>query len=155
VHYLSKRLKKKIQDVCGLTDLPREEKLLRASEIITSTELKQAICNQVLGISFKNVERTMQAIIDDRRPSRHEEEMRELEEVAPYKLQKEDLFPSTKKYKQTKYGSYTKDEIARLLAASVAPVEYKEKEIARHEHQTYTLDQARALLEGRTDLKKR
>ena len=60
---MSKRLKRKIQEACALTDLSREDKARRAQEILGSTDEKQTICNQILGVSFKDVERVMRDIL--------------------------------------------------------------------------------------------
>lgn len=53
--------------------------------------MKQSICNQILGASFKDVERAVSAIIDERRLTREQEEMLELEAQAPEKFDKDDL----------------------------------------------------------------
>lgn len=84
-------MKKRIQEVCGFNNLKRDEKIKRAHEILNNTELKQSICNQILGASFKDVERAVSAIIDERRLTREQEEMLELEAQAPEKFDKDDL----------------------------------------------------------------
>lgn len=152
---LSKRLKKKIQDVCGLNDLDRDERLSRAHEILNSQELKQAICNQILGTSFKDVERAMKSLIEDRRPTPEEEEMLELERIAPEKLRAEELFPKPKKQKKQYFSQYSPEEVKALMAASTAPPEYKQPIDKDLYHPTYTLEDTQAMLEGREDIFKK
>lgn len=84
-------MKKRIQEVCGFNNLKRDEKIKRAHEILNNTELKQSICNQILGASFKDIERAVSSIIDERRLTKEQEEMLELEAQAPEKFDKDDL----------------------------------------------------------------
>jgi hypothetical protein len=61
---LSKRLKRKILEKCGFTGLSREDKARRAQEILDSSEEKQAICNDIVGTSHRDVEKVMRSILD-------------------------------------------------------------------------------------------
>jgi len=75
---LAKKLKKKIEELCGLAGLEYEDRRARAEEILASNEWKQDICNDLLGLSFKDLERTLQGIIDERelRQSHEDEKLR-------------------------------------------------------------------------------
>jgi hypothetical protein len=125
---LSKRLKKRIQELCGFLNLKREEKLRKANEILKSTELKQAICNQILGASFKDIEKTMMGIINERQLTEEQEEQIELEQLSPekfdleldFKLNKSSSDKSTMESKSYKYRTYTMAEVNALLEASRA-----------------------------------
>jgi hypothetical protein len=74
VLYLSKQLKKRIHELCGLDNLERDAKLVRASEILNSVEIKQYICNTILGVSYKDVEKAMLSIMQERQLTDIEEE---------------------------------------------------------------------------------
>lgn len=119
--------------MCGLKDLPREEKLVLANEILNSTEHKQAICNKILGCTFKDVERAMMGIIDDRNVTEAQKERLELEELAPDKFDPEIAFIVNKPIpaipaKEIRYTTYTKEQVAWLMAASKAPPVQEEVE---------------------------
>ena len=123
---MTKHLKRRILELCGLINLKREEKILKANEILRSTELKQAICNQIQGSTFKDIERTMESILKERQLSNSEQEMLELEKQAPEKFDLEFDFKinqdASDRKKDTRYTTYTREEITDLLAASKAPV---------------------------------
>lgn len=125
---LNKKLKRRITDLCGLSQLSREERLSRANEILRSTELKQAICHEILGCTHKDVDRAMRAIIDQRQITEEQAEQLELEEMAPEKFDPEVTFIANKHaadpHKFQTYGEpYTRQQVAMLLAASSAPTE--------------------------------
>jgi hypothetical protein len=93
---LSKRLKKKLLEVCGFTPLSKEERKEKAKEILNSSELKQEICHRVIGISHKDVEKVMRSIIQEREPpkkDRNSEDVDEIEEYAPEKIFPEYTLP--------------------------------------------------------------
>lgn len=102
----------------------------------------------MLGSSFKDIEKAMRSILEERQPSAHEEEIRELEEIAPYKLQKEELFPQTKKYKKTKYTYYTEEEVKALMEAE-GNKEITHTRNADTWYDTYSPEQVAILMQGR------
>jgi len=128
---LSKKLKRRIQELCGFNDLEREERLSRAHEILNSTELKQQICHKILGTTFKDIERAMDAIIKERQLTPDQEEEIELRESYPEKYETEFdpevTFKVNKKAADPRpvggYRTYTREEVAELLAAKEAPYE--------------------------------
>lgn len=150
---LSKKLKRRIQELCGFNDLEREERVSRAHEILNSTELKQAICHQILGTTFKDVERAMDAVIKERQLTPSQEEELELRESHPEKYEPEfdhELeFKINKKAadrpKVTGYRHYTREEVAELIAASNAPYE-PPPPVERPDYPTYTREQVQELL---------
>lgn len=86
---MSKRLKRKIQEVSGLDKLKREEQVKQAQAILEDSEAKQAICHKVLGASHKDVERALKSIIQDKKPTKAEHDESELKEIAPEKFHPE------------------------------------------------------------------
>lgn len=134
---MSKRLKKRIQELCGLLNLKREERLRRANEILNSTELKQAICNQILGTTFKDVEKTMVGIINERKLTEEQQEQLELEKTNPEKFDVEFEFKLNKSVSDKvaakadfpKYREYTMSEVVALLEASKAGAPIVEPEL--------------------------
>ena len=61
-----KKLKKKIEEACGFTSLNWEARQERANQILSSTEWKQQICNDMIGLSFRELERTLIGIANER-----------------------------------------------------------------------------------------
>jgi hypothetical protein len=124
---LSKKLKRRIQDLCGLQSLSREDRLLKANEILNSNDLKQAICHQILGCTFKDIERAMTAVIKERHISEEQAEQLELESTMPEKYDLELDFKVNKhasnNVQDVRYRAPTRDEVARLIAASNAKYE--------------------------------
>lgn len=128
---LSKKLKRRIHDLCGFKDLDRDERLSRAHEILSSNDLKQAICHQILGATFRDVERAMDSIINERQLTPSQEEELELRESNPEKF--EPKFDAELEFKLNKnissnyvptgYRVLTREEVAELVAASDAPCE--------------------------------
>lgn len=119
---MSKRLKRRILELCGFTNLKREEKILKANEILRSPELKQSICNQILGSSFKDIERAMDSVLKERQLTESQQEMLELSQEVPEKFDLDFDFKLNNqvsdKKTETRYRTYTMEEINKLLAAS-------------------------------------
>jgi hypothetical protein len=147
---LSKRLKRRIQELCGLLNLKREERLRRANEILNSTELKQAICNQILGTTFKDVEKTMVGIINERQLTEEQQEQLELEKSNPekfdaefeFKLNKTVSDKATLENKSYKYRTYTMAEVNALLEASKAGtpiVEPEPRQVSQYDYMSREL----------------
>jgi len=63
---LSKKLKKKIEEICGLNTLDWEARQARAERILASPEWKQSICNDLIGLSFRELERTLTGVASER-----------------------------------------------------------------------------------------
>jgi len=63
---LSKKLKKKIEEICGLKDLAWEARQDRAKQILASSDWKQSICNELLGLSFRELEKTLSSVASER-----------------------------------------------------------------------------------------
>ncbi len=63
---LSKKLKKKIEEICGLKDLAWEARQDRANQILASSEWKQSVCNDLIGLSFRQLEQVLQGIATER-----------------------------------------------------------------------------------------
>jgi hypothetical protein len=125
---LSKKLKRRIQELCGFNNIEdREKRLSRANEILNSSDLKQAICNQILGCTFKDVERAMEAIVNERQLTPAQEEELELKQTAPQKFDPDLQFKLNKsaaspKREPSRYRTLTREEVAELLAASNEPI---------------------------------
>lgn len=150
---LSKKLKRRIQELCGFNDLERDERVNRAYEILNSSELKQAICHKILGTTFKDVERAMEAIIKERQLTPAQEEELELRESHPEKYES-DFYPEVEfkvnkkaadHKKSVGYRTLTREETAALIAASNAPFE-PPPVVERRDYPTYTREQVQELL---------
>jgi hypothetical protein len=132
-----------------LVNLNREEKLLRANEIINKTELKQAICNEILGCTHKDVERAMISVINERILTEEQKEQLELEKHAPQKFDPDIEFPIQKKlngnFKQSQYRTLTLEETQALLATNNKPVEEKPKTQSTNYH-TYSREEVERMV---------
>lgn len=150
---LSKKLKRRIQELCGFNDLERDERVNRAHEILNSSELKQAICHKILGTTFKDVERAMEAVLKERQLTPDQEEELELRESHPEKYES-DFYPEVEfkvnkkaadPVKAVGYRTLTREETAALIAASNAPFEAPPV-VERRDYPTYTREQVQELL---------
>lgn len=112
--------------MCGFNDLERDEKVARAYQILNSLELKQAICHKILGTTFKDVEKAMEGVIKERQLTPDQEEEIELRESHPEKYEGE-FYPevtfkknqsAADRPKESGYSTYSREEIAELMAAS-------------------------------------
>ena len=115
----------------GLQNLSREERLNRANEVLNDSDLKQAICHQILGCTHKDVVRALHAIINEKQITEAQAIQLELKEMAPEKFDPEITFKVNKSAsnvtKEFRYGTYTREQVAKLLAASNAPCEVEPK----------------------------
>lgn len=129
---MSKRLKKQVQDISGLSYLKREQKIERAREILTSTGIKQDLCNQIPGLSFKDLEKLLKGIIESKAsakiPDEPAEVMAEEREVKPIRTtQMLDIA-----------------EINRLIHASETPLFKPSKSVPLREIYPYTYSEEEA-----------
>lgn len=142
--------------MCGFKDLDREAKVARAHEIINSTELKQAICHQILGTTFKDVVNAMMAVINERQLTPDQKEEVELRETYPQKYER--TFDPTIEFKVNKhaadpsrkkgsgYREYTREEVAELVAASNAPFIPYEPITNKEDYPTYSREQVESFM---------
>jgi hypothetical protein len=63
---LSKKLKKKIEDLCGLANLDWESRQERAEQILANNDWKQQLCNELQGLSFRELERYLSGVLSER-----------------------------------------------------------------------------------------
>lgn len=146
---MSKRLKRKVRELCGLDSLSKEDRLLRAKEILESTKIKQKMCNQMPGLTFKDIERAMTDVINERQPTEREQEELELRELAPEKF--EPYIPQVEHpRREVTYRNPTREEVAWLLAQSNKPIE-QEPVPEKKDYPTYTREEVAALLRGDYD----
>ena len=144
-------MKRRIHELCGLINLERTEKIRIANEILNSTELKQAVCNQILGTTFKDVEKAMEAILRERQLTEEQLEILELEKQVPEKFDYEFEFKLNKhasdfKNKSSRYRTYTPGEVAALLAASDGETSSFESEAPKREYEPMPREMAERLV---------
>jgi hypothetical protein len=98
------------------------------------------------GLTFKDIERTMVAVLEERYPTEKELEELELRELAPEKFEPPipaiDRPPKTDGY----FRPLTREETAALLAASNKPVK-DEPLPAYTNYHTYSQEEVRFLLQ--------
>lgn len=148
---LSKRLKKRIQEVSGLINLSREDKARRALAILNDNEEKQRICNELLGTSFKDIEKALQEIVNSKKFSTKEQrEEQEILEEFPEKIHGPVKPTVTKSPVKFEY-LLDQDEVNRLIEASNAPIVDEVKPYVGVDYATYTAREVAALIEGDYD----
>lgn len=52
--------------MCGLAGLEWEERQAKANQILVNTEWKQKLCNELVGLSFRELERALRGIASER-----------------------------------------------------------------------------------------
>lgn len=148
---LSKRLKKRIQEVCGLTNLSREDKARRALAILNDNEEKQRICNELLGTSFKDIEKTLQEIVSSKKFSTKEQrEEQEILEEYPEKIHGPTK-PTVNKSPVTMEYLLDQDEVNSLIDASNAPIIDEVSTQQDTNYPTYSQREVIALVDGNYD----
>ncbi len=141
------KIKKKIKESLGFSGLSREEEVIRAYYVLNNNELKQQICNQIQGLSFKDIDKVMEAILNN--SSMTEEEIKELYEAYKEKLDLEISQPIAQPApkKKVKYHNPTQEEVQRLLEASKVPK--VDKPIKNNNNKNYinlSIEEASALV---------
>jgi hypothetical protein len=74
---LAKKLKKKIEEMCGLVSLDWEARQQRANQILASTEWKQKLCNELIGLSFRELEQILSGIATERQKKEENDDKRQ------------------------------------------------------------------------------
>jgi predicted RNA methylase len=150
---LSKRLKQKIKEISGLLNLSKEERSLKAHEILDSNEAKQAICRQILGCTFKEVERVMLSVIQERQLTESQKEQIELQKVAPHKFNPEIEFEmefelNSKLYNRREivFSFYSIEESRRLVEESKISKAQERVVVPNTNYPSYSLEEVKKLL---------
>jgi hypothetical protein len=145
---LSRRLKRKIRDICQLDGLSKEERRATAAKILNDSNAKQKLCNACPGLSFKDIERAMKDILAEKLPT--EEEIEKL--AIPEKFNPAPLIANKTTTVKMRYKILSLEETQALMAASNAPFELPPvSDKAAKAHPTYTLEEAVALINGTYD----
>ena len=155
---MRKKLKKRIIEAFGLNGLPRDERVRLARHIVRDDKEKQRLCNEIMGLSFRDIEKVMASIINEKKFSRNEEE-EELMELAPEKFNSAPIRPPSLKEREeqevfrpksssSQYRNPTREEVQWLLEQSKKPVENPDPPPPRKDYDTYTMEEVAALLRG-------
>ena len=149
---MSKRLRKRIRELCGLEGLDKLERHRLAESILDDVQFKQSLCNQVPGLSFRDIDRTMKNVLAESPNIKRDQEEEELRKIAPQKFNPgvENILPR-RKNKRTEYRTLTPEETRKLLEASEKPIKQEKK--AKKEYDTWTLEEVAALIAGTYDPK--
>lgn len=143
---MSKRLKRRIQEECGLSSLGKEERTRRVHEILDSTDEKQAICNKIAGVSFKDIEKALKDLISNKR-SKEEQTRVELEEEVPYKLHPEMEVKSRPATANSLVPLLDQAEVNRLVNESVTSKATEQAApVAPESYLTYSFEEVAALM---------
>ena len=142
---MSKRLKRRIKEICGLENISKEERIKRAQQILNDPAEKQALCNRLVGLSHRDIEKVLKDIVTERK-SKQQEEYEELLNEVPEKL-----FPNEVNFKQKSNVKVTSvidpDEIRGLIEATQRPLEDVVKKLDPA-YSTYSFEEVAAILAG-------
>lgn len=140
---LSKRTKKKILELCGFTSLNREEKARLASQILFDNDEKQRICNQINGISHKDVELALKDMVDEKLLEESFEKESFPEKFGLSKPRRETI-----PIKVEMVELLDREEVRRLVEATNAPVVQDEVDSKGIVTSTYDEWEANMLVNG-------
>ena len=152
---MTKRLKKRILEVCGFSNLSKEERAYKVEEILNSVEEKQAICNQVTGASFKDIKKALVAFRNEKTRLTEDEKLaiEVPEKIYPEKTYSREVRSSNlveildpneasylieqirqsiaeaplDKVPDTSYETYSFEEVAALIANNYHPSMFKRR----------------------------
>lgn len=147
---MSKKLKKRIRDLCGLDALSKEARVKKCHELINDTQFKHSLCNQVLGLTFKDIDKVLKDEIENKKPLTHEQKVfKVLTEQVPEKID-----PSILEFKREAtsipLGYYRPSEVLALINAE--PItERPESTWNPSTIPTYVLEEVTALVAGTYD----
>jgi hypothetical protein len=139
--YLSRRLKRRILELCALNNIGRDDKIRKAREILSDHERKQAICNENVGISHRAIDKVLRELVESKVVDEEADESRDPheEEIAstPVRVHKPlKLVPL-----------FDQDEVNRLLRASQKPLDDLDRPASVNpKYTTYTEEEVREAL---------
>jgi hypothetical protein len=141
-------------EACGLSDLGREDRILLAQEIVESSDLKQQICNDVDGLSFRDIEKVLGEILrskadrshkkDKKRKNEDTEDTHSQEEAEYDNSTNEERVITRKKLKLE--WLLNTEEVNFLIEASMAPAVVKSTIVSNHRYDTYDEDECSYLI---------
>jgi hypothetical protein len=67
-------LRKLVRQLWDLDTLSSDDRVGRATELLNDIQEKQAACNKVVGLSFKDIDKVLKAIINEKKPGRSDED---------------------------------------------------------------------------------
>lgn len=106
---MAKKLKKKIEEVCGLVGLDRDARLAKAQNILGNMEHKQELCNSLVGLSFRELDKVLKDVIAER-------QVKEVEEEKVYKNEKLMTYAGKKPTPQSKSKKPPSRTLEEILA---------------------------------------
>lgn len=129
---MSKKLKKKIEEICGLHGLDWETRQSRASQILASADWKQSLCNDLQGLSFRDLERTLRGVISERQ-KKEDSYQRKLDLYNEGRIKKKPMRRETNENDGTSESKSTKSKspprtLEQILAQVYAPRVVSERE---------------------------
>jgi len=119
-----------------------------AAKILSSNEERQAICNAIVGASFRDIDKALNALLNNKRLTREQLQLQELEESVPEKFGHESQY-SKEKRKNSQRMEYLldTDEVNRLLNDSVtSKANEPHEKFTNAEYPTYSQEEALKLI---------
>lgn len=132
--------------MCNLDSLSSEERAEKAREILEDCELKQDLCLKCPGLTHKDIERTMKAVLAERHIRKEPTE----EELYPEKYGND---PNPKQEvwcpgnRNVEYKPLTREQAAWLVEQSEKPIQ-KDESKPKKEYKTYSMEEVAALMKG-------
>lgn len=107
-------------------------------------DLKQNICNQIVGVSHKDIENSLKDLLIHNM-SKQEEDMLEIEETCPEKLHGHSAPTTRSTYRLKLQYLLDQEEINALIAASETEISHKSS-TAKQKYPTYSMEETNDLL---------
>lgn len=129
-----------------LDSLSPEERSRRAREILEDNDIKQDMCLKCPGLTHKDIERTMKAVLAERhiRDEPTEEDLYPEKYGKESNLRQEVWRPSKKK---VEYTTLTREQTAWLVEQSEKPINAPLKKDST-KYRTYSMEETAALIKG-------
>jgi hypothetical protein len=142
-------------EACGLSDLGREDRILLAQEIIESSDLKQQICNDADGLSYRDIEKVLSEILrskadrSSKNSKRKEKQNNEQDfESESADSPEEEHLVEVKRKKLKLVYLIDQEEVNTLIEASLAPPVIKSTISSGARYDTYTQRECNDLISG-------
>jgi hypothetical protein len=134
--------------MCELDDLSMEQKKARADEILESYDYKQALCLRCPGVTHKDIDNTMKAILSERSSSKR---VPKEEKQFPEKYGK-DVDPAEHIWrpsgKKCEYVPLSEERTRELMAAKDTTIKSEPKPVNAKNYRSLEPEEVAALIQG-------
>lgn len=132
--------------------MSREDRIERAKELLNDIQEKQAACNKVVGLSFKDIDRVLKAVIAEKKSNKSDDEDERLDNPDKWGDRSGELLRGSTKEANPLKGEaglpFTRDEVKWLLEQRDV-ILYEERPTSARSYKTYSVHEVNALIKGK------